>query len=96
MHLLCDTDLFHEKAGTSARQTISGPGYTEVLAWTAPADDVHRGQLRPVQLGDISHMDHAGEVLFGHLDGELLDLAGPDWGDAVAYRRQRKTADPVK
>ena len=41
-------------------------------------------------------MDHVGEVFFCHLDGERLDFAGPDWGDAAAYRRQGEAADAVK
>ncbi len=88
--------MFHKKPGTGPCEAGTGTGNAKILAWAATADDVHRGQVGPVQFGDIPHMDHAGEVLFGHLDGERLDLAGPDGGDPVAHRRQREAADPIE
>ncbi len=95
-HLLYNADLFHKQAGTGPRETGTGSRHAEILARAAPADNIHRGQLGPVQLGDIPHMDHAGEVFLGHADRERLDLAGPDGSDSIAHRRQRKAADPVK
>ena len=95
-HLLNNANLFHKKAGTGPRKPGTGSSHAEVLTRAAPADDVHRGQFGPVQLGDVPHMDHVGEALPGHPDGERLDLTGPNGRDPIAYRRQRKAADSVK
>ena len=95
-HLLYDANLFHKKAGTGPRKPGTGSGHTKILTRAAPADDVHWGQFGPVQLGDVPHVDHVGEAFFGHPDGERLDFAGPNGGDAVAHRSQRKAADPVE
>ncbi len=95
-HLLYDAYLFHKKPGTCSREARTGPGHAEILTRAASADDVHRGQLCPIQLGDVPYVEHIGEVFFRHLDGERLDLAGPDGGDAVAHRRQREPADPIE
>ena len=95
-HLLYNTDLFHKKPGTGPCEAGTGTGNAKILARAAPADDVHRGQFGPVQLSDIPYMDHAGEVLFGYLDRERLDLAGPDGDDPAAHRRQGEAANAIK
>ena len=61
-HLLYNTDLFHKKPGTGPCEAGTGTGNAKILAWAATADDVHRGQLGPVQFGDIPHMDHVRET----------------------------------
>lgn len=96
-HLLHDTDLLHEQAGPLARQTqVGGIGYGEILTRAATADDVHRRQQGPVQPGDVPHMEHVGEVVFCHPDGERLNLAGPDRYNAIAHRRQGETANAIE
>ena len=95
-HLLYNADLFHKQAGTGPCETGTGASYAQVLTRAAPADDVHRGQFGPVQLGDIPHMDHVGEMFLGHADRERLNLAGPDGGDPIAHRRQGEAADAVE
>ena len=95
-HLLYDADLFHKQAGTGPREAGTGARHAEILARAAPADDVHRGQLGPVQLRDIPHVDHIGEVFLGHPDGERLNLAGPYRDDPIAHRRQREAADSIE
>lgn len=88
--------MFHKKAGAGAGQTGSRSSHTEILARAASADDVHGRQLRSVQLGDVPHMAHAGEMVFGHFDGEGFDLAGPQWLYAVADRREGEAADTIE
>jgi len=61
-HLLYDAYLLHKKAGTGAGEPGARSGNGEVLARAAPADDVHRRQLRSIQLCDIPDVDHAGEA----------------------------------
>ena len=41
-------------------------------------------------------MEHPREVVFRDLNGEGLNLAGPQWGDPLPYGGQRKAADTVK
>ena len=35
-------------------------------------------------------------MMLRYLDGEWLNLAGPQWGDPLPYGGQRKAADAVK
>ena len=35
-------------------------------------------------------------MMLRYLDGEWLNLAGPQRGDALPYGGQRKAADPIK
>ena len=41
-------------------------------------------------------MEHFREVVFCHLDGEGLNLTGPQRGDAVPHGSQREAANAVK
>lgn len=41
-------------------------------------------------------MDHIGEVVFRHLDGERLDLAGPHRLYPASDRGQGKPAEPIE
>lgn len=41
-------------------------------------------------------MDHVGEVVFRHLDGEGFDFAGPEGLDPRPDRREGKAADPIE
>ena len=96
-HLLGHPDLLQKQPGPRAGQTGAGAGrHGQVLARAAPADDVHRRQLRPVQQGDVPHVEHLREMIFCHLDGEGLNLAGPQRSDTVPRRSQRKAANAVK
>ncbi len=96
-HLLYDTNLLHEQVGPRSRKTEAGRTRDrKILTWGAPTDDVHRRQICPVQLGDIPHVDHVGEMMFCHPDRERFDLAGPYRRDAIAHRSQRKAANPIK
>ncbi|MDE6997076.1 MAG: hypothetical protein K2P04_04245 [Oscillospiraceae bacterium] len=88
--------MFHKKAGAGTGQTGPRSSHAEILTWTAAADDVHRQQFRPVQFRDVPNMNHARETVFCNFDGEGFDLAGPQWRDPIADRRQRKTADPIE
>ena len=95
-HFGNDTNLFKKQARTFPGETFSCPSKRGILTRAAPADDIHRGQFGPVQLGYVPHMDHVGEVFLGHADGKRLDLAGPNGDDPVPYRSQGKAADPVE
>ena len=66
------------------------------MARAAPADDVHRRQLRAMQLSDVAYMDHAGKAQLCHLNGKCFDLRRPYRRDAVADRSQRESADTVE
>ena len=68
----------------------------EILTRAAPADDVHRRQLRATQLSDVAYMDHAGKAQLCHLNGKCFDLRRPYRRDAVADRSQRESADTVE
>ncbi len=41
-------------------------------------------------------MDHVGEMVFRHLDGEGFNLAGPERYDPGPDRREGEAADPVE
>ena len=41
-------------------------------------------------------MERLREMMFRDLNGEGLNLAGPQWGDPLPYGGQRKAADAVK
>ena len=64
-----------------------------ILARAAAADHVHRRQLRPVQFGDVPHMDHVGEMVFRYFDGKGFDLAGPEGFNPRPDRRQWEAAE---
>lgn len=95
-HLLDHSDLFHKQAGAISGETSSRPGNGKVLTGTAPGDDVHRGQLRAIQLRYITDMDHVGKMQFRYFDGKGFDLAGPHRTDAVADCSQGKAPDAVE
>lgn len=76
-HFFYNSDLLHKQAGTLPGKTGSGPRHAEILARAASGDDIHWGQISAVQLRDVPDMEHGGEPLFCHLDGEGFDLAGP-------------------
>lgn len=95
-HLLYDPDLLHKKAGALSGKPGSCSGHTQVLAWAAAADDVHGREPCAVQLCDVSHMEHVGEMGSGYLDGKGLDLAGPDRRDPTALRCQWEASDAIK
>ena len=95
-HLLYDSNLLHKKAGAGARQTGSRSSHTEILTGRTPADDIHRRQTCPVQLCDISHMDHVGKMVLRDLDGKGFDLAGPHGRDPVPDRSQGEAADAIE
>ena len=88
--------MLHKKAGAGARQTGSRPGNTEILARGASADDIHGRQFRPVQLGDVPHMEHVGEVMLCHLNGKGFDFACPDRLDARPDRSEGEAANPIE
>ena len=67
-----------------------------ILARAAPADDIHRRQLRPVQSGDVPNVEHLREMMLRYLDGEGLNLAGPQRSDALTHGGQREAANAVK
>lgn len=95
-HLLYDTDLFLKKAGAFTGKSGSRSGHGEILTRAASANDVHGRQLGSVELRDVPHMDHVGEVVFCDLDGEGFDLAGPDGGDPIPDSGQRKASDAIE
>ena len=61
-HLLNDSYLFHKEARTRASKTCPCAGNGEILARAAPADDVHRRQIRAVQFCNVSHLLHSWET----------------------------------
>ena len=95
-HLLYDPDLLHKKAGALSGKTGPRPGDRQILTGAAAADDVHGREPGTVQLCDVSHMEHIGEMGSGHLNGKGLDLAGPHRCDPAALRRQREASDAVE
>lgn len=95
-HLLYDPDLLHKKAGALSGKPGSCSGHTQILTRAAAADDVHGREPCAVQLRDVSHMEHVGEMGSGYLDGKGFDLAGPDRCDPTALRRQREASNSIK
>ena len=41
-------------------------------------------------------MDHVGEVVFGHFNGEGFNLARPQRHDAISHRGQREASDAIE
>ena len=76
-HLPDYSYLLHEQTGSISRQACSCAGHTQILAGAAATDNVHGRELRTVQLCDISHVKHVGEVNLGDLDRKGFNLAGP-------------------
>ena len=95
-HLLYQSDLFHEQAGTRSGKTCPCAGNRQILTWAAPADDVHGRQLRAIQLCDVTHMDHTWKALLRDLNGKGFNLRSPHRRNAAANGSQRKTTDAVK
>ena len=60
------------------------------------ADDIHRRQHGPIQLRNISIMQHPRQPLLRDSNGKRLDLADPKGDHAVVNSRQRKAANAVK
>ena len=66
------------------------------MTWAAPADDVHREQLRALESRDVPPTHHAGEALLCDLHGKRLYLAGPEGLDAKPLRGQGEAPDAIK
>ena len=66
------------------------------MARAAPADDVHREQQFPAQLGDVPLVIYAGETPLCHFHRERFDLTGPNRFDAVSGCSQREPTDAIK
>ena len=95
-HFTHNAHLLHKEARTRAGKTCPCASNGEILTRAAPADDVHRRQLRATQLSDVAYMDHAGKAQLCHLNGKCFDLRRPYRRDAVADRSQRESADTVE
>ena len=96
-HLPHDPDLLHEKAASRTGKTGSVAGsHRQILTRAAAADDVHRRQLIAPQLRDVSEVQHPRQALLRNANGERLDLAGPQWHDAVMDGRQREAPDTIE
>ena len=95
-HLLYQPDLFHEQTGTRSGKTCPCAGNGQILAWAAPADDVHGRQFRTMQLCDVAHVNHVGEAQLCHLNGKGFDLRRPHRRDATADRGQRESTDAIE
>ena len=87
-HFFYNADLLHKQAGTLSGKTGSGPRHAEILTRAASCDNVYRGKFGTIQFRDVPDMEHGGEPLSCHFDGEGFDLAGPHRLDAVADRRE--------
>ena len=92
----CEANLLHKKAGAFTGQAPARPGYRQILTRAAPTNDIHRGELRAVQLCNVSHMEHIRELMFCDFYGKDFDLTGPNWCDTVSDRSQREAADPIE
>jgi hypothetical protein len=95
-HLLYDSDLFHKQAASLAGKPGAPPRHGQILTWAAACDNVHRRQLRAVQLCNVPEPAHLRESQFCHFDGKGFDFACQQRGDAVADRRQREASDSIK
>ena len=95
-HFFYNADLLHKQAGTLSGKTGSGPRHAEILTRAASCDNVYRGKFGTIQFRDVPDMEHGGEPLSCHFDGEGFDLAGPHRLDAVADRREWEPSDSIE
>lgn len=95
-HLLHQSDLLQKESGARAGQSGPRSSHTKILTRASPANDIHRRKFSTVELCDVPHMDHGGKMMFRHLDGERLDLAGPHRLYPALDRSQGKPTDPIE